>query len=175
MSHVEKITGELRALTAGVERARGLTGAAHKQAQEVALRAAGAGFAAVAAGMVRVQGAISDVQGGLGGLATSIAEAAKLTSGVPQRATPEETIAGLAPVQKAVEAARDATAGTIARIGEAQQLATLVLQGGQPGPLLSALENVKQVLTLVVQRTGTARQSVEVAIAEARQLGSSGG
>ncbi|MGC4806731.1 DUF6244 family protein [Micromonospora sp. DT233] len=174
MSHIEKITDELRALSTGVERARGLAGAAHKQAQEVALRAAGAGFAAVAAGMVRVQGSISEIQGGLGGLATSIAEATKAAAAVPERATAQETIAGLAPVQSAVDGVRDGTAATIARVGEVQQLATMVLQGGQPGPMLSGLENIKQVLTMLAQRTGTARQAVEVAIVEARQLGSSG-
>ncbi|WP_320068860.1 DUF6244 family protein [Micromonospora sp. RTGN7] len=172
MSHVEKITGELRALTTGVERAQGLAAAAHKQAQELALRAAGSGFAAVAAGMVRVQGAISEIQGGLGGLAASIGEATKATAAVPHQATPQETIAGLAPVRSAVDGVRDTTAKTIARIGEAQQLATIVLQGGQPGPMLSGLAGIKQVLTLLVQRTGTARQAVEVAIVEARQLGS---
>ncbi|GAA2707496.1 DUF6244 family protein [Micromonospora olivasterospora] len=172
MSHVEKITGELRALTTGVERAQGLAAAAHQQAQEVALRAAGAGFAAVAAGVARVQGAISEIQGGLGGLGTSIGAATKATATIPHQATPQETITGLAPVRDAVDGARDATARTIAQVGEAQRLATLTLQGGQPGPLLSGLESVRQVLTLVLQRTGAARQAVEAALAEARRLGS---
>ncbi|MBY8872288.1 hypothetical protein K7640_10600 [Micromonospora sp. PLK6-60] len=174
MSHIEQITGELRALTAGVERAQGLVGAADKQAQQVALRAAGAGFAAVAAGVVRVRGAIGEVQGGLGGLATSLNEATRGTATVPQRATPQETIAGLAPVRQAVDAARQATARSIAQVGEVQQLARTVLLGGEPGPLLAALESVKQVLTLVVQRTTGARQAVEAAIAEARHLGAAG-
>ncbi|MEO3778212.1 DUF6244 family protein [Micromonospora sp. B11E3] len=172
MSHVEKITGELRALTTGVERAQGLAAAARQQAQEVALRAAGAGFAAVAAGVARVQGAISEIQDGLGGLATSIGAATKTTASVPQQATPQETITGLTPVLDAVDGARDATARVIDQVGEAQRLATLVLQGGQPGPMLAGLESVKQVLTMVLQRTGAARQSVEAAIAEARRLGS---
>lgn len=50
----------------------------------------------------------------------------------------------------------------------------MVLQGGQPGPLLQDLEAIKQVLVLVVQRTGGARQAIEAAIAHARQLGSPG-
>ncbi|TDC58600.1 hypothetical protein E1258_20530 [Micromonospora sp. KC207] len=174
MSHIEKIAGELRALMAGVERARGLAAAVDRQAQEVTLRAAGAGFAAVAAGMVRVRSAITGIQGGLGSLAGSIGEAAKATGAVPREATPQETIAGLAPVLSAADSARDAAAGAIAQVGEAQQFVAMVLQGGQPGPLLQALESVKQVLVLVVQRTGAARQFVEAAIAEARQLGASG-
>ncbi|NBE85304.1 DUF6244 family protein [Micromonospora rubida] len=174
MSHIEKITGELRALMTGVERAQGLAAAADNQAQEVALRAAGAGFAAVAAGMTRVRSAITGLQGGLNSLYGSIGEATKTTAAIPHKATPHETISGLTPVQAAVAGARDAAAGAIAQVGEAQQLVTMILQGGQPGPLLQSMESIKQVLVLVVQRTGTARQYVEAAIAEARQLGSSG-
>jgi hypothetical protein len=174
VSHIEKITGELRALMAGVERARGLAAAADSQAQEVTLRAAGAGFAAVAAGMVRVRNAITGIQGGLGGLAGSVGEAARATAAVPREATPQETIAGLTPVVSAADSARDAATGAIAQVGEAQQLVTVILQGGQPGPLLQALESIKQVLVLVVTRTGAARQFIEAAIAEARQLGASG-
>lgn len=174
MSQVEKITGELRALMTGVERAQGLAAAADSQAQEVALRAAGAGFVAVAAGVARVRNAITGIQGGLGSLAGSIGEATKATAAVPNEATPQETIAGLAPVLSAVDAARDAATGAITGVGEAQQLVAMVLQGGQPGPLLQALDSIKQVLVLVVARTGGARQAVEAAITQARQLGSSG-
>ncbi|MET8361787.1 transposase [Micromonospora sp. NPDC005171] len=99
MSQIEKITGELRALMTGVERAQGLAAAADSQAQEVALRAAGAGFVAVAAGVARVRNAITGIQGGLGILAGSIGEATKATAGVPNEASPQETIAGLAPAR----------------------------------------------------------------------------
>ncbi|WP_431973388.1 DUF6244 family protein [Micromonospora haikouensis] len=174
MSHIEKITGELRALMAGVERAQTLVAAARNQAQEVALRAAGAGFVAVAAGVTRVGSAIAEIQGSLVGLSGSIGEATKATAAVPREATPQETIAGLAPVQGAVDSVRDATTGTITKVGETQQLVAMILQGGQPGPLLQALDGIKQVLVLVVQRTGTARQDIEAAIVEARQLGSPG-
>ncbi|MFI9644639.1 DUF6244 family protein [Micromonospora sp. NPDC051925] len=174
MSQIEKITGELRVLMTGVERAQGLAAAANNQAQEVALRAAGAGFVAVAAGMARVRSAITGIQGGLGSLAGLIGEATKVTAAVPNEATPQETIAGLGPVQSAVDAARDAAAGAITGVSEAQQLVAVILQGGQPGPLLQALDGIKQVLVLVVARTGGARQAVEAAIAQARQLGSSG-
>lgn len=174
MSYIERITGELSALMTGVERAQGLTGAADRQAQEVALRAAGAGFAAVSAGMVRVSSAITGVQGGLGSLSGSIGEARKAAAAVPDRATPQETTSGLAPVQAAVDTIRDAATGVVSQVGEAQQLVTVVLHGGQPGPLLQALESIKQVLVLMIQRTGGTRQQIEAAIIEARQLGSSG-
>ncbi|TDB81554.1 DUF6244 family protein [Micromonospora sp. KC721] len=172
MSHIEMVTGELRALMTGVEKAQGLAAAADGQAQQVTLRAAGAGFAAVAAGMARVRGAIASIQAGLGGLAGSIGEATKMTAAVAREATPQETIRGLAPVQDRVDSAREAAAAVITQVGAARQLAAVVLQGGQPGPLLQSLENIKQVLVSVVQRANSARQAVEVAVAEARQLGS---
>ncbi|MEU6072870.1 DUF6244 family protein [Micromonospora sp. NPDC047074] len=174
MSHIEKITGDLRALATGVERAQALAAAADNQAQEVALRAAGAGFAAVAAGLSRVRDAISGIRGGLGSLATTIGEATKATAAVPQEASPHETITGLAPVRSGIDGIRDTAGATIAQVGEARQLVTTILHGGQPGPLVQSLESIRQVLTLVVQRTVTARQSVETATAEARQLGSAG-
>ncbi|MGN9764261.1 DUF6244 family protein [Micromonospora sp. SD12] len=174
MSHIEKITGELRALATGVDRAQALASAADNQAQEVALRAAGAGFAAVAAGLTRVRDGISAVRGGLGGLATTIGEATTTTAAVPQEASPHETITGLTPVQNACDGIRDTAAATIAQVRETRQLVTTVLHGGQPGPLVQSLESITQVLSLVAQRTATARQAVETAIGEARQLGSAG-
>ncbi|MFG1776862.1 DUF6244 family protein [Micromonospora sp. NPDC049048] len=174
MSNIEKINAELSALTAGTDRARGLTAAAGNQAQEVGVRAAGAGFAAVAVGMVRVRDAITEIQAGLGRLSTSIGEAAQAAAAVPRQGTPQETVAGLAPVRSALDSARDAGTGVIGQVGEAQQLVTAVLHGGEPGPLLQALEGAKQVVVLIVQRTGSTRQVVEAATAEARRLGSSG-
>lgn len=174
MSHIEKITGELRTLGAGIERARALAATADHQAQEVALRAAGAGFAAVAAGMTRVRGAIASVQGRLSALTTSVGEATTATAAVPREATPEETVAGLAPVREGIAGLRTASAATVVQVGEAQHLVTIVLQGGQPGALLQTLESVKQVLLQVVQRTTGAERSVEEATAEARQLGTPG-
>ncbi|WP_433388557.1 DUF6244 family protein [Micromonospora sp. KLBMP9576] len=174
MSHIEKITGELRALTTGVDRAQTLAAAADNQTQEAALRAAGAGFAAVAAGLARIRDAISTIRGGLGGLATTIGEATKTTSAVPQGASAHETITGLAPVQHTIDGIHDTAAATIAQVDQTRQLVTTVLHGGQPGPLVQSLESIKQVLTLIVARTTTARQTVETAVAEARQLGSAG-
>lgn len=59
MPNIEKISAELHALMAGVDRARGLVAAADSQAREVAVGTAGAGFAAVAAGLVRVFSGLS--------------------------------------------------------------------------------------------------------------------
>ncbi|MEV5768698.1 DUF6244 family protein [Micromonospora sp. NPDC052213] len=174
MASIEKITGELRALAAGVERAHRLAAAVDGQAQEVAVRAAGAGFTAVAAGIARVRAAVSTIQGELGSLATAVGEATKTAASVPQQATPQETIAALAPVQQGLASARETTTATIAHVDNARHLVSAALHGGQPGPLLQSLDGIKQVLVLLVQRTGTAQQAVEAATNQARQVGLSG-
>lgn len=123
MSHVEKITGELRALTAGVERAQGLTAAAHLQAQEIALRATTAGFLVVAAASPGPAPRSPTSRAAcLGRLEGSTGEATKAVTPVPQQATPQKTIAALTPVQSAVGTARDSAGSAITRIGETQQL-----------------------------------------------------
>ncbi|MFI0797174.1 DUF6244 family protein [Micromonospora rubida] len=173
MSSMEQITGDLRALTAGVERAQSLTAAVDRQAQEIAVRAAGAGFAAVAAGIARVRAAVSTIQIGLGSVAAAVGEATTAAASVPRQATAQETIAGLAPVQQRIAGARESTTATISHVDDARRLVSAVLHGGQPGPLLQALDSVNQVLVLLVQRSGSAQQAVEAATNQARQLGSS--
>ncbi|QDY07716.1 hypothetical protein FJK98_11465 [Micromonospora sp. HM134] len=171
MSSVEEITRKLRALTAGVERAQSLTAAADSQAQQIAVRAAGAGFAAVAGGVARIRMALSTIRGGLGSLAAAVGEANTAAASVPQQSTPQETMAGLAPVGQRMVSAREATTATISHVDDARQLVSTVLHGGQSGP---ALDSIRQVLALLVQRCGTAQRAVEAATAQARQLGVSG-
>lgn len=174
MSQVEEIATELGALTAGVEQAQGQAAAAGRQAEEVARQAAGAGFVAVATGMLAVQQAIAEIQGRLGNLGGLIGEAAKATAAVPQEGSPQESIAGLTPVQERLDRAREAASATIEQVDKTQRLVTVTLQGGQPGPMLSALQNITQVLVPLTQRMSSARQSTDVAIVRARQLGASG-
>nr|MDT0656695.1 DUF6244 family protein [Micromonospora sp. DSM 115978] len=175
MSSVEEIVGELRAVTAGLDRAQSLTAAADHQAEQIATRAAGAGFTAVAAGMARVRAAISATRAGLGGTAQMVGDATTAATNMPREAaTPEENIAALAQVQQGITGAREATAATIGHVDQARQLVGAILQGGQPGPLLQSLDGVKQVLVLVVQRCGTAQRATEAAVGQARGLGSSG-
>ncbi|WP_434739347.1 DUF6244 family protein [Micromonospora sp. SH-82] len=174
MSSIEEITGQVRALTTGVERAQSLTAAADRQAQGVAARAAGGGFTAVAAGMAQVRAAIAAIRGGLGRVASAVGEAITATGRVPREATPQESISALAPVGQGITGAREAATATIGHVDQARHLVGAVLHGGQPGPLLQALDSVKQVLVLLVQGGTNAQQTVEAAISQARQLGSAG-
>ncbi|MBO4209124.1 DUF6244 family protein [Micromonospora echinofusca] len=175
MSSIEEITGELPALTAGLDRARSLTAAADHQAEQIAGRAVGAGFAAVAAGMARVRAGISAIQAGLSGAGGTVGEASTAATSVSwEAATPQETIAALTQVQRGIRGVRQATTATIGHVDQTRQLVGAVLQGGQPGPLLQSLDSVKQVLVLVVQRCGTAHQAAEAAVGQARGVGSLG-
>jgi|HigsolmetaAR206D_1030411.scaffolds.fasta_scaffold04788_1 hypothetical protein len=174
MSSVEELAVELGVLTSGVEGARAQAAAAGRQAQEVARQAAAAGFAAVAAGMAAVQQAIAEIQGRLNQLGALLGEAATATARVPQGGSPQETVAGLGLVRERLDGARDAVGAAVEQVDRARRLVGATLQGGQPGPLLSALQGVTQILAPLAQRVGSARQLTEAAMAQARQLGSSG-
>ena len=55
--------------------------------------------------------------------------ATQATAGVPEQASPGETLNGLTSVQSAVDAIRDQTAVTIRHVGEVQQLQQFVMVG----------------------------------------------
>jgi hypothetical protein len=55
-----------------------------------------------------------------------------------------------------------------------QQQAGAVLLGGQPGPMISALDQVKQLLAEVIGQSDLTRQALQEAITEARHLGGQG-
>ncbi|WP_243706446.1 DUF6244 family protein [Micromonospora sp. KC721] len=57
---------------------------------------------------------------------------------------------------------------------EARRLVTAALQGGQPGPTLSRPHQVRQSLMEIRTRGAEARQHVETALAQARQVGDLG-
>ncbi len=174
VSHIEKITGELLAMAAGVDKAQGDAATADARAQEIAARAARSGFTAIAAGVSQVRSAIAEVRARLVSVGGSINEAAAAVVAAPWEMSPEQTIAVLAPVQEKVGGVQDQVAATITKVEETKQVAAAVLRGGQPGPMVSALDAVKQVLVLVAQRAGTAKHGVQTAVGEARQLGGSG-
>ncbi|MEV7230302.1 DUF6244 family protein [Polymorphospora sp. NPDC051019] len=124
--------------------------------------------------MTQVRETVATVQGSLASLAGATDEARTSTATVPHEASPDATVASLSFVRDAVDRTRDATARTVSQVGDAQQLVVRTLHGGEPGPMLQALEAVKQVLLMVLQKVETALQLVNAATAEARQLGSAG-
>jgi hypothetical protein len=174
MSHIEKITGELRTMIAGVDKAHANAVAADGKAQEVAARAARSGFTGIAAGMTRVRDAIAEIRARLTNMSGSINEAVTAVGAAAGELSPEQTIAVLSPAQEKLSSVHSGLAATITKVEETRRLVAVVLQGGQPGPMLSALENIKQILVLVAQRGDTARQHLETAVGEARQVGESG-
>jgi hypothetical protein len=121
--------------------------------------------------MSRVCDAIGEIRAVIASVGSSVTEATATVAAVPKETSPEQTIGVLAPVQEKVAGVRDGVAVAIAKVEQTKQLTAAVLHGGQPGPMLAMLECIKQALALVVQRAGTAKQQVETAVAEARQVG----
>jgi hypothetical protein len=174
VSHIENVTGELRAMASGIDRAQANAAGADNTAQEIAARAAGSGFAGIAAGMSGLRRSIAEIRARLAGVGVSLNEAATAVAATPREISPEQTVAALAPAQEKVGGIRDDVVAIIATVEETKRLAAAALHGGQPGPMISALEAVKEILVLVAQRGGTAKQHVETAISAARQTGQQG-
>lgn len=174
MSQTETILAELRTVQAGVDRARSSTAALDGEAERVASRAAAAGFGMIATGMSQVREALRDFQARLGRIGGLANEASVPATAASEQPTPEQVIATLTNAAEKVNNIHQEIGASIGRVDEIRTLITRVLQGGNPGPMLSMLENLKQIVSLIAQRTGTTRQSLQAAINEARQTGNSG-
>lgn len=174
MSLIRNIDGELAAVTTGIGRAQETAAAADNAAGQIAARAAGSGFVGIAHAMARVRDAIKEIHARIAGLGTSVDEARTPVSSAPDQMSPEQTIAVLAPASEKITAIHGGIGATVTKVGEVQQLVAATLQGGQPGPMLGRLDAIKQVLVAVGQRCDAAKQHVETALAEARQVGAAG-
>jgi hypothetical protein len=174
MSQTDTIIDELRAMQAGVDRAQSTAAAADSEAEKVAVRAAAAGFSAIAVSMSQVREAIKEVLARLGSVNGSVNEASTSVTAVPKEASPAQVISALTRAVEKVNAAHEGITACIGRVDETKTLTMRVLQGGDPGPMLSMLDSIKEILVLVTQRGGTARQSLTTTVSEAGQMGNSG-
>jgi Family of unknown function (DUF6244) len=174
VTDLQTVVHGLQGMAAGVERAQHAAAAADAQAEEVATRAALTGLAGIAIGMQQIRSAVGEIRQRLVNTARGISEATAPVQGASGKPSPQETIALLNSANGQVGAIRDGLAGLIGQVTQIQQQAGAVLQGGQPGPMVSALEQIKQVLAEVTVQSDTTRQALNVAIAQARQLGEQG-
>ena len=171
MSHLEKIVGELRSMVDGVERAMTRADAAQGTAHEVEQRAAASGFTGIAAGMSPVGAAISEIQAALTSHRSSLISAALHVTTASRMTTPQQASASLSLASEQASAACDGTSALIDRVEQVQQRVAAVLLGGQPERMLSALDGIKQELTVLTQRGEIARQDLASVLVEARRSG----
>ncbi|MGI5211790.1 DUF6244 family protein [Plantactinospora sp. CA-290183] len=174
MSQTDAISGELRAMLAGIDRAQSTAAATQHEAEQVAAKAAAAGFTGIAAGMTQVREAIRDLQARLNSAGGSVNDASAAVAAVPKEASPAEVITALTRVTDKIDTAHQGVGSSVSRVDETRTLVTRVLQGGDPGPLLSMLGTIKEILTSVAQRGGVAKQTLTTAVNDARRMGNSG-
>ena len=174
MADLQTIAQHLRGMAAGVERAQHAVAAADARADEIAARAMMTGFAGIAMGVQQLRMSISEIRQRLMNIGRSVSEAAAPVAGASGRPSPEETIALLNPASEQVGSVRAELGGLIEQVTRVQQQAGAVLHGGQPGPMISALDQVKQLLAEVIGQSDVTRQALHEAIIEARHLGEQG-
>ncbi|WP_431893360.1 DUF6244 family protein [Micromonospora haikouensis] len=174
MSLTDSIGDELRAMAEGVATAQQATAEVDHAVEQIAARAVAAGFAGIAVGLARVRGQVGKVRARLSTVGGILGEASRSVSAIPQQPSPQEAIAALTPLVAAFAAADGAVEVAAAGIEEARRLVAAALEGGQPGPTLARLQQVGRGLAAVRARGGQARQHVEAALAQARQVGELG-
>ncbi|MEU8048476.1 DUF6244 family protein [Micromonospora haikouensis] len=174
MSLIDSIGDDLRTMAEGVATAQqGAAGVDHA-VEQIAARAVAAGFAGIAVRLARAREQVGQVRARLTTVGGILREASRSVSAVPQQPSPQEAIAALTPLVAALAAVDGAVEAAAAGIEEARRLVAAALEGGQPGPALARLRQVGQVLVAVRARGGQARQHVEAALAQARQVGELG-
>lgn len=174
MPQTDTVTNELHAITAGLGRAQTIVAALDNEAEKVAVRAVGAGFTAIAAGMAQVRTAVDELRARLRAATDAVRAASTCVTSARTEASPEQVVAALSPATDRIDAAQREVTAALGRADDIHGLVTRVLQGGNPGALLSMLDDLKQTLAPQRQRADRAKKDLAVAVTEARQLGEPG-
>jgi hypothetical protein len=168
------IAGELAQVVAAIGRAQEEALGAAEAARTTTMRAAAAGYAAIAGQLDAIRKQIHTIHGILDSAATTAKEAGGTVREVTDRMNPTEVASRLS----ATTAKIDTMRGTL--YSAAQQLATTsgnvsqALHGGQPGPMLQRLDLVRQLAAIANQRGGAVKQSIQSALGRVGQIGGSG-
>ncbi|WP_194820964.1 DUF6244 family protein [Micromonospora sp. S-DT3-3-22] len=171
MSLIDGIIGDLKAMAAGVASTEQHVRAVNDAVEQIAVRAAAAGFTAVAAGLTPARGVLGQVQAQLTSIGGVLGETARVVAAVPQQSSPQEVTAVLASVAAALTVVDNGIAASTAQIGQARQYVVGALRGGQPGPTLAGLQRVNDLLHVLRTRGEAARHAVNAALTQARHVG----
>ncbi len=174
MSELEAISHSLRAIGAGVDRAQQTAAMADQRAEDIMGQAMVVGMTGTALGMQQIRHGIQEMRQHLLSMGRGVFEAMGLVAAAPPKPSPQETVHVLGAADERTGSARDGLTGVLSQVSQLQQQAGAVLQGGEPGPMISALDQVKQLAGELIQQSDAARQAVAAAIARARQTGSAG-
>jgi hypothetical protein len=171
MSLTDAISGDLQAMAAGVDRARQHVAAVEHALEQTAARAIASGFNGIAIALRPVREASGQARVQLTAAEETIREGSRSLAAALQQQSPQEVITALTPMAATLSAADSGVAAAAATVERARRLVTAALQGGQPDPILSRLQQVSQCLAAVRARGAEARQHVDAALAQARQVG----
>lgn len=174
MPLTDTIGADLRATAAGVDRSLQETGAVDHAIEQISARAMASGFAGIPVGLARVREVLGQARSRLTEAGGILGEASRTVTAVAQQPSPQEAITALTSVVAALTTVDGHITGAAAAVDEARRHVATVLQGGQPGPMLARLQQILQVLAAARSRGTVARQHVDTALAQARQVGELG-
>jgi hypothetical protein len=174
VSLLRNLDNGLGCMRNGVARALELTTAAANAADQIARRAAGSGFTGMAQRMAHVRESIQQLHGQIRAVGLSINDACTPVGKAPDQLSPKDTIDLLVPVEEQIGAIQDSTCAAVSGIDRLRTETAGALLGGRPEEMLRRLDAITQVLHTVVQLGTDAKQHVQTALAEARQVGAAG-
>lgn len=171
MPEVDKIVSELHRALEGLGRARTAAAQADAKAAEVQGRAAQTGLRGVAENVARVREQLGRAQT----LNATVGETLEAAVGIVQKVvgdmTPDEVVATLSPAAEKISGARTQIAAAVKELDGAKGQAAAALQGGQRGPLVTVVDQARQLLAQAMAVTEAAKQRADEAIGETRQIG----
>jgi hypothetical protein len=171
MAGVQDILQASHALLDRLVKARTATGATKVKAGQVQLQATRPGFAAVAAGMARVQEGLTRLVAAQGAQSDAVKAAIALVQTVKDDTSPAEVVSTLTAAGQKVDAAKTGAAAGVTAIDGLKGQIGATLRGGEAGPLQATAEQVKQLMVQAIGAAEEAHRRIDQTIDEARKTG----
>ena len=173
-SGTEAIAGEIARIIEAINRARTEAGGAAEHAGQIASRAAGSGFVAIAGQLDGIRKQISATDAMLASASDSATQAGATVRAVGDRTTPEQVRERLTEATGHLDTMRASLVTAIERLHAIHGQVAAALHGGQPGPLLQRLDMIRQLAQIAGQHSTATRARIQAELSQVGQLGSSG-
>jgi hypothetical protein len=170
-TETEATAGEVAQVVAAISRAQEEALGAAEQATTTTMRAASAGYAAIASQLDAIRRQILAINGVLDGAAIAAKEAGGTVREVTDRMNPTEVARRLSTATAKIEAMRGTLYEAAQQIAITSGNVSQALHGGQPGPLLQRLDLVRQLAAIANHRGDGAKRGINAAIGNAGGLG----
>mgnify|MGYP006350039773 FL=1 len=173
-AEIDGIATDLAWIIGAINRARGECGGAAELAGQIARRAAGSGYEAIAVQFDGIRKQITILAGTLGAAASAASSAGTTARAMSGRSTPDEVRGRLGEAAGQLDAMRSGLVTAIEQLGAVSDRVHGALHGGQPGPMLQRLDMIRQLVQAAGMRSTGTKTAIHAAIGNVGQIGAPG-